>query len=142
MSDFEIDVDTSDIVFQDIDFEIDDGLKSAVYISLFTDVRGEVEEIEGQNPRGNWSDHFETIPLGSKLWLLSREKQTEDSRLLAEQYASDSLQWLISEGIAKSVEVIASFPTRGILYLQVKIFRPEEVEFEFSTNWEAEIGAI
>jgi len=130
-----------DIEFEGIDFSVEDGLRSAVYISLFTDIRAELEEIdEGANPRGNWTDHFEETPLGSKLWLLYRRKQTEESRLLAEQYASDSLQWLIRKGVAKSIDVDVSFPKTGLVYFDIKLYRPEEIEFEFSTNWQAEVA--
>lgn len=139
MSDFLVDLENNDLVFNGLDFGIENGLRSAVYISLFTDSRASEEEIDaGQNPRGNWSDYYETIPLGSKLWLLYRRKQTEETRLLAEQYARDSLLWLISAGVAQDVQVVASFPRRGILYLEVDIFRPDKVSFQYSTNWEAE----
>lgn len=143
MSDFKIDLEDQehDLLFTTPDFEIEDGLRSAVFISLFTDRRAEVEETEnGEDPRGNWSDHFENTPLGSKLWLLFKRKQNEETRVLSEEYSKQALQWLLLENVAERIEVAASFPESGILYLEVKIFRPggEEVSFEFSTNWNAE----
>lgn len=143
MSDFKIDLENNDLSFVFPDFELDDGLQTAVYISLFTDRRASAEEIDpGQDPRGTWFDYYENSPLGSKLWLLFRRKQDEETRDLAEQYSLEALNWLIVEGVAKAVSVAATFPRHGLVEIEVEITKPtgENINFKFAENWTAETG--
>jgi phage gp46-like protein len=144
MSDFKIDQEKGDIEFDGLDFVVDDGLKTAVYISLLTDRRASVEEIpQGADPRGTWSDHFEDVPLGSKLWVLARAKQNDQTLQLAEEYALEALQWLVADGVAKSIEVTASYIDLEQMGLEVIINKPDEqINFKFAVNWEAEINAV
>lgn len=58
-----------------------DGLDTAVIISLFTDRRALEDDATPdftENRRGWWGDTYDAQqrPIGSRLWLLSREKQT------------------------------------------------------------------
>jgi len=75
--------------------------------------------------------------IGSRLWLLSREKQVQEVLNRAREYAAEALQWLIDDGIAQDVEIEASFDRPGLLALLVTITRPpgDAVEFRFSTTW-------
>ncbi len=64
----------------DDDFETDAGLETAVIISLFTDRRaGENDELPATETdrRGWWGNTLQDADdeIGSKLWLLCREKQ-------------------------------------------------------------------
>ncbi len=61
------------------------------------------------------------VPLGSRLWLLAREKQLPAVMRKAEAYARQALQWLIDDGIAASVSVTASSPQRGWLWLDILV---------------------
>jgi len=126
------------------DFTGEDGFRTAVTISLFTDMRVTKDEIDsGQSQRGWWGDVISDITadqIGSKLWLLDRQKQTEDTRIQAEEYASTALQWMIDGEIAESVSVTASYPTRGILFIEVFIQKPngEKLNYAFDNAWKAE----
>jgi phage gp46-like protein len=54
--------------------------------------------------------------MGSRLWLLSRAKQTEVTRRQAEIYATEALAWLTTQrGLA--VAVTAAWVRRGVLGL-------------------------
>lgn len=128
------------------DFEKEEGLRSAVIISLFTDQRVSPEELpaEERDRRGWWGDLLSEIPgdkIGSKLWLLKREKQTESVRKRAKEYAEEALAWLVEEKIAQSVTVTAEFIERGFLALSVAIQQPKgKVAFNFKYNWSAELS--
>lgn len=108
------------------DLAAGDDLASAVLISLFTDRRAEDGDRApaGADLRGWWGDLGRTRPLGSKLWLLERAKQTEATRLAAEDYARDALQWLIEDGVAAAVDVAASWQGPGFLGVVVVVTEP------------------
>jgi len=123
----------------------DDGLETAVIISLFTDRRAEDDDAipDGtQERRGWWGDDFNEDAadrIGSRLWLLSREKQLAEVLNRARQYAEQALRWLIDDGVAESVDVVASIPRAGVLGLQVAIQRPSEpvIRYQFESFWSA-----
>jgi phage gp46-like protein len=117
----------------------DPGLTTQVLISLFTDARarpGDVlpdasgasaRALAALNRRGWLGDALSTIQgdrIGSRLWLLSRAKQTEQTRRQAITYANEALAWLIGDGLAASVTVTAAWAGRGILGLAVVITPP------------------
>lgn len=92
-------------------------LENAVTISLFTDARAdEDDEIPdgSTDRRGHWGDMFlegETS-LGSKLWLLKRQKVTQDVIRKARDYCVEALQWLVDENHLQAVNVTAQ---RGVI---------------------------
>lgn len=110
------------------DLATDDGLRTAFIISLFTDARARDDDPlpePGADPRGWWGDAFtdaEDGPLGSRLWLLDREKKIGSTLIRARDYAAEAVQWLIRAGICLSIDVeveaqgnalaIALYPTR------------------------------
>lgn len=102
----------------DGDLLADNGLHTAVITSLFSDARD-------QRERGWWADLLAGRVTGSRLWRLHREKQTTDTLRRAEQYAADSLQWLLEQPqrLAENVAVAASWSprTRGYMHLRIEI---------------------
>ncbi len=73
-------------------------LQTAVLISLFTDRIAEPDDVipDGSNdPRGWWGDEFSTVKIGSRLWLLTRAKQTQATLQRAYDYILQALQWMI-----------------------------------------------
>jgi phage gp46-like protein len=111
------------------DLEADNGLETALLLSLFTDARASDEELArfgDTDPRGWWGDsesEFQGDVFGSKLWLLAREKQTNETLNRARDYAQQALDWLREDGIAERVAVDALYPRRGVLGLIVEIER-------------------
>jgi phage gp46-like protein len=108
-------------------------LETAVVISLFSDARAGVDDVlpddtparDYRSDRRGWvGDAIPDIAgdvTGSKLWLLAREKQTEETRRRAETYARQALAWMIEDGIAKSVAVSGSWMGRGALRLDIAV---------------------
>ncbi len=125
------------------DLLTDAGLETAVIISLFTDRRaGEHDELPATETdrRGWWgNDHEEAgDEIGSKLWLLRREKQMSSVVRRAEEYARESLQWMIRDRVARSVNVTGSIPRTGWLHLQIDIAKPDgrNLNLKFAYNWQ------
>lgn len=118
----------------------DEGLATAVLISLFTDRRAEDSDpVDDGDRRGWWADAFSDRPCGSRLWLLAREKQTSATMRRAREYAEEALAWLVSDRIASSVRVAASAPRDGVLALEIFIGRPgrPDLELRFERLWAA-----
>ena len=110
---------------------LDDSLTNAIIISLFTDLR-----VEGE--RGGWGDSYnDGFQTGSKLWTLSRAKQLPEILDDAQLYASQALQWLVDDGVAKSVQVIASNPQMSVLLLEILVVLPDgsTEQRTFRANW-------
>lgn len=133
----------ADYLLDSLGLAEDEGLETAVIISLFTDRRANADDVipDGSTElRGWFGDAFnddDHDQIGSRLWLLSREKQLPSVLVRAQQYAQEALQWLIDDGVAQSVEVVASNPRDGILALAVSIYRPLQpvTQFRFDAFW-------
>lgn len=107
------------------DLVIDPGLGSAVLRSLLTDRRATAAELArhgSDDPRGWWGE-TPGDAYGSGLWLLAREKETQETLARAREYAREALRWLVVDGIAETVEVAATYPERGRLRLVVRVGR-------------------
>lgn len=103
-----------------------DDLATAVILSLFTDRRAEPDDDVDGDQRGWWGDAVpvgddRAVPLGSRLWLLAREKQLTSVLRLAESYCIEALQWLVDDGRAAVVDIAASAPRNGVLRLDIRI---------------------
>lgn len=109
-----------DLVVDGYDLATEDGLRSAVIVSLFTDRRAEIDDEipDGSGDRRGW---WADPTLGSRLWLLARAKQTPDTLARARAYAIEALQWLIDDGVGTAVDVTAEWAWPGVLGLRVAI---------------------
>jgi len=127
-----------DWAFDGNDLATTDTLQSAVIVSLLTDrlANADDEIPDGTNDRrGWWADLV--LPLanaapagdliGSRLWLLSRRKVVEQTRLDAISYVQEALQWLIDDGVAAKVDVAATFrrEVTGWLDIAITIYRTD-----------------
>jgi len=112
------------------DLATDDTLQSKVIISLFTDRYADDDDplpYASSDRRGFWGDAWPDIDgdkIGSKLWLLWREKQTNQTLERARGYAVEALQNLIDDGYAVAVDVLAVWYARGVLALGIQIDLP------------------
>ncbi len=117
----------------------DHDIKTAVIISLFTDRRAADDDLlpyANASKRGWWADALLTRRIGSRLWLLSREKQLQSVVNRAREYAKEALQWLLDDGVVKTIVVDAQNISAGVLALYVRIERnnapPASYKFEFA----------
>lgn len=131
-----------DYALEQLDLVQDDGLDSAVIISLFTDRRAgrDVALQEGQDRRGWWGDTFAEIEgdeIGSHLWLLDRAKQLPAVMADAKVYIEQALAHLVADGMAKRIEVRVSNPRMGILSAQIDIYKPDgtTTQYKFEHFW-------
>jgi phage gp46-like protein len=122
--------------------DVTDALPRAVIISLFTWRRANPDdELPGNNKHGWWGDTWPQIDsdrIGSRLWLLSRAKLTNETVLRAKEYAEEALQWLIDDGIAAAVQVQSERHDLFELALGIKIIRGDQstLTVRFANVWD------
>lgn len=126
----------------------DDGLRTAILISLFTDARAGDDDAlpePGADRRGWWANAFPRNggegELGSKLWLLGRAKTTAETLARAQDYAREALGWIVADGIAAAVDVSVERQT-GVdmerLAIGVTLDRPTgPAQRKYDFVWEA-----
>lgn len=127
------------------DLATDDGLRTAVALSLFTDRLagvGDVLPVGEADRRGWWADAVPVVPgdnFGSRFWLLSRSKQTPDVLSRAEEYAREALQWLLDDKVSDKITAVAEFATAlAAEGITITIRRPnnDSVSYRFNHTWE------
>ncbi|MGL4859675.1 MAG: phage GP46 family protein [Enterobacteriaceae bacterium] len=126
------------------DLQSDDDLPTAVLISLFTDRLARTDDrLDDDNRRGWWGDHEQDQRIGSRLWLLAREKLTTSVATRAETYAKEALQWLIDDRVVASIEPSAEIVYPNRLHLTIILTRPggQPESMKFNWVWEA-INAV
>lgn len=122
----------------------DEGLRTAIAISLFTDRRAaDDDELPdaGADRRGWWGDIATAVEgdlIGSRLWLLRRSKITSASLARARDYCREALAWLTEDRIASAVEIEVEAQRPDRLAIGVIVSRPGGPQRErFDYVWNA-----
>lgn len=115
-------------------------LKTAVLISLFTDRRANEDDAlpDFRGSKGGWwADALNNQKIGSRLWLLHREKQLNQVVLRAKEYAEEALQWLLDDGVVEQIIVTAEITRSGVLGLHIAISKTKRqtADFKFEFAW-------
>lgn len=140
-----------DLNLKNWELEYDDGLESSILISLYSDARVSLEELQpGEiSRRGFWGDAVdnpENHNTGSKLWMLDRATITSELLESAREWCEEALQWLIDDRIAESVTVTTAYkPTdRSVMEIGIQIVRPtgNRVAYKFDFVWEDRVSGI
>ena len=97
----------ADATVEGHDLALEDGLATAVILSLFLDARARADDAlpdGGTDRRGFWADTVAPAVLRR-----------------AHDYAAEALRWLVEDGVASRVDVSAAMPRLGLLSLAVNI---------------------
>ena len=136
-----------DLALDGLDLLRDDGLETAVFLSLFTNRRADPDQLPPEyrdgNLQGYWGDiapPVEGDKFGSHLWLLEREKQTASTLARAKQYATDALRWMVDDKISDRIDVATEYPLRGVIAIGVDIYRPrrDPSKYRYHFEWAAQ----
>jgi phage gp46-like protein len=107
-----------DWVISGADLLSGDDLSSAILISAFTDRTALPDDAipDGTtDPRGWWGDISQLYPIGSRLWLLDRAKQTNETLRRAYDYLTECLQWLIDDGVVARFDIQVEWTRQSML---------------------------
>lgn len=115
-------------------------LSTAIYISLFTDrLARDDDDLDGsRDRRGWWGDAGERVAIGSRLWLLRRQKLTPAVAVKAEDYANEAVRWLIDDGVVSAISTTAQiiYPRTLILTLNYQEPGKDKANVKFAWVWE------
>ena len=130
---------SGDFAISGADLLAGNDLATAVLISLLSDrvVLPDDRIPDGtDDPRGWWGDDA-AYPIGSRLWLLARSKQTASVLGDARDYMVEALQWLIDDGVATSVDVYVEWTRAGMLGAQISVNRTDgtNIAMNFAFAW-------
>lgn len=95
------------------DFIQENGLTTAILMSLLLNDRAEDVEVPQPTKRGGYWGYEVNGMKFSKIWLVSGRRTTEKLNQIIE-YANSCLQWLVDEGYATDVTSEAVFVTNGV----------------------------
>lgn len=126
--------------------DTDRELVTAIAVALFThrtaadddeipdgsaDHRGWWADAEAQEIHGGWA-------IGSRLWLISREKQVERTRQRAEEYIHEALTPFVTLGVVSSYDLDVAWFARERLGATVTLYRGPRasIEVRFETLWD------
>jgi phage gp46-like protein len=112
---------------------------TGVLISLFSDRVANADDAipDGTtDPRGWWADDAK-YPVGSRLWLLGREKQIDSVPQRAKDYCKEALQWMLDDGVVARFDISAQWVRDGLLGLQVTAYQQDgtTTSVKFSAAW-------
>ncbi|EEP92456.1 hypothetical protein ykris0001_3920 [Yersinia kristensenii ATCC 33638] len=121
-----------------------DDLHTAILLSLFTDrLARSDDDIDGDDRRGWWGDSGATSAIGSRLWLLRRQKLTTQVAIKAEDYAAEALAWLIEDAVVASISIRTQIIFPNKLLLLIDYQQPGQTQsaanpssIKFSWVWE------
>jgi phage gp46-like protein len=139
----------ADFILADRDVDRDDGLETAVLITLLTDKHADAGDPlpDDSGYRGGWfGDSLPVVPdykMGTKLWLLQRAKTVTEIPAIAKEHLLDGFKWMIEDGIVKSVDVTVERrrDLKTTLAFTISFTKPEgtTIFYSFYYNWEAQL---
>jgi len=134
-----------DLEFSAGDLVRENGLETAVLISLFCDRRAEDDDIldDPKDRRGWWGDFLNADVddvTGSKWWQLDRAKATQDTANLYKDYTYEALDWMVEDEVIENVEVetwIYGDVWNRRLAIEIKILQNDGTNFaiKFEDLW-------
>lgn len=117
-------------------------LETAILISLFSDREANPDDIipDGTNdPRGWIGDADQPYKIGSRIWLLTRAKQTQETLSRANDYIAEALQWLIDDAVVARFDITTEWTRASMLGALVVAYENNgsSIPMNFSWVWKA-----
>ena len=133
----------ADLVIEGDDLKLEQGLETAVIISLFSDKRVSRQLLpEGASgQRGWWGDvlsDIESDEIGSHFWIINRETVSYEVLNRLEEFVFRALEWMIDGGLAERIEVTSTRRDLEIIDISVSISRLETEDLRFDFAWEGQ----
>jgi phage gp46-like protein len=94
---------------------------------------------DGSNdPRGWVGDLGATVPIGSRLWLLSRAKLVPAVAAQAKSLAAQALQWMVDDSVVARFDINTEIVQPNRLNMQVVAYKQDgtRVAMDFTHAWD------
>ncbi|WP_150721666.1 phage GP46 family protein [Pandoraea capi] len=127
-----------DWVLDGASLETGNDVTTALLISLFTDRMADIDDIipDGTtDPRGWWGDDANAGSIGSRLWLLFREKQTKETLQRAYDYIVEAIQWMIDDKVVARFDINVSWIARGQMGAQITAYKQDGAIVPNTFTW-------
>ncbi len=121
------------------DIQSEDFFDTAIIVSLFAERRANESEVLDSALRRGWIGNEATpdFEIGSKIWLYEQSRLTRSVLNNIATAARQSLQWLVDDGYAISIDNVEAIATSTGVNLSITIRRPNsEVEKRHYTLWD------
>ena len=117
------------------DFEQENGLDTAVLLSLFAEGRSD-------NRGGWWGNELSEVSgfqLGSSLWDISRQNNNQNTRIALIDEIERALSWLVEDSVASSVAAENTSMEGGLARFAITInnFEGGQIRGPFSLFWDS-----
>lgn len=115
-----------------------DDLETAILISLFSDrIAGPDDVIPDgtDDPRGWIGDIGQEYNIGSRIWLLARAKQTQETLRRANDYIAEALQWLIDDDVVVRFDITTEWTRGGLLGANVVAYQKSGTAKALNFSW-------
>ena len=115
-----------------------DDLETAILISLFSDREASSDDVipDGTgDPRGWIGDVDQDYKIGSRLWLLERAKQTQETLRLASEYIAEALQWLIDDSVVARFDITTEWTRAGMLGASLVAYQQSGAARALNFSW-------
>jgi phage gp46-like protein len=113
-------------------------LETAILISLFSDREANPDDVipDGTgDPRGWIGDIGQPYKIGSRIWLLARAKQTQETLRRANDYIAEALQWLIDDGVVARFDITTEWTRASMLGANVVAYQKSGAASALNFNW-------
>lgn len=111
-------------------------LTTAILISLFSDRRAAEDDAltdRSGDRRGWWADG--PVRVGSRLWLLTRAKRTQDVLQLAQTYIAEAVQWLVDDGVVARFDIAVEWDAGSRLSARLAAVKNDGTTQEHRFDW-------
>lgn len=120
------------------------GMDTTVLTSVLSDARATESEVGLASYRGGWLGNLVPVQLetqlGSLLWTLEQRRRSTDNLNLAVDAVQKSLNWLVANGLAKTVEVSGVLIREGAILTVVITSLSGEVDNIYVPLWKATVN--
>lgn len=134
-----------DLVVVDSVLDTVDGFETAIMVSLLSDARASAANVLTPSKRRGWVANILTADTGrqygSRLWTFHQARLTPGILNDISIAAQESLNWMVQDGIAKSVSTTAVKTGIKEVNIDINIITPTGTEERYAFTWR-QTGAI
>lgn len=128
-----------DLQISGADFEAADGFETAIPTSFFSSARAPATQVQEAKNRRGWVGNIlyavDDRELGGLLWTLDQTRLTNDTLNIAKSYAEASLQWMLDDGIARSIRITVEKTSARSIQILTDIVTIENTVQRYITLW-------